>query len=65
MIVYLGRIFCTASECANFQTCDRALTQDVKDRAHKWWGSNEAPIARFADPSELQCYTPTTNAKPE
>ena len=55
-MTYLDRTFCTAQECLSFQTCSRALTQEVRDRALRWWGAGNAPIARFEDPKSLTCF---------
>lgn len=58
MIAYQDKAFCTARECSKFDTCGRALTDEVKQRAEGWWGGPNPPIARFANPKELKCYDP-------
>ena len=65
MIPYQDRTFCTASQCSNFKACNRALTQEVRDRAARWWGGVNPPIARFSDPEALPCYKPNTNTENE
>jgi hypothetical protein len=43
MIGYKDMTFCTA-ECANL-TCHRNLTEAEREKAIKWWGSEDFPIA--------------------
>lgn len=43
MMRYRDMTFCSAP-CAN-ATCDRRLTDDVRDAARRWWGKDGAPIA--------------------
>lgn len=52
MMCFRDRTYCASSECANFQTCDRTLTDDVKSSALAWWGKEGAPIAV----SEFDCF---------
>lgn len=42
MLCYLDRTFCNNPNC----TCDssRKLTDEVREAAKKWWGSDDAPI---------------------
>ena len=54
MMCYKDKTFCTQSTCANWNTCDRALTDEVKEQADKWWGKPGAPIAIFTD--KPNCY---------
>ena len=60
MICYRDMTFCEAQECLNFDSCPRALTEEVRLQAAEWWGdiacSGEAPIAIFSDPCQLDCY---------
>lgn len=58
MMTYRDMTFCTARECSKFNTCGRALTDELRGRAQAWWGGPNPPIARFADPKELKCYSP-------
>jgi len=57
MMCYKDMTFCGAEECQSFTTCYRALTKNVQEKAETF----NLYIARFADPSELECYNP----KPE
>jgi hypothetical protein len=43
MICYKDRTFCGSENCKN--KCGRQLTEEVKEGARKWWGSDNAPIA--------------------
>ena len=43
MIGYKDMTFCSAN-CAN-QTCHRNLTEAEREKAIKWWGSEDFPIA--------------------
>jgi hypothetical protein len=52
MMCYRDMTFCTGGGCANFDTCSRALTQEVKDGAEKIG----LPIARFTEPTKLECF---------
>lgn len=56
MLTYLDRTFCNAEECLNFSACDRALSQEVRDRAAQWWGTGNAPIAFYGEPKSLPCF---------
>ncbi len=58
MIHYKDTTFCTAKDCLAFDDCPRALTEQVKADAQRWWGTTEAPIARFIEPENLECYDP-------
>ena len=50
MICYRDTTFCTYYQtCANQEDCNRKLTPEVKEAAIKWWGSDQAPVAMFAD----------------
>lgn len=62
MISYRGKTFCRGDGCAKFGTCHRSLTDEVRDKARKWWGSEsgEAPISEFADPREVDCWESET-----
>ena len=43
MMGYKDRTFCASPNCQN--KCGRQLTQEIRDGARKWWGSDDAPIA--------------------
>jgi hypothetical protein len=58
MITFYDKTFCTARECSKFNTCGRALTDDVRGRAQAWWGGPNPPISCFENPKELKCYSP-------
>jgi hypothetical protein len=58
MIGYKDRTWCNAKTCTKFNTCDRALTDEVDARAKKWWGGDDYPISIFMKPEELDCYEP-------
>ncbi len=48
MICYKDMTFCPFHEtCAD--PCSRALTDEVRAAAERWWGKPEAPIAVFTD----------------
>ena len=50
MISYQDRCFCAFKDCAKFNDCHRALTDEINEAATK----AEMPIARFANKPE--CY---------
>lgn len=52
MICYRGQTYCPFSECTNFSTCDRALTDEVEADAVRWWGSENAPISVYGEKPE-------------
>ena len=70
MISYRDMTFCTGGNprCAAFDGCPRALTDDVKAGAGKWWNPTGdpkeqelmelvgPPIAQFREPEGLECY---------
>jgi hypothetical protein len=49
--------FCSARDCQHFNTCHRALTDEVLAAAEKWWGGEGAPICQFCEPP-TRCYEP-------
>lgn len=55
MISYKDRTFCASPNCQD--KCGRKLTEEIKQAAVKWWGSEGAPIsvAHFCgdNPNEL------------
>jgi hypothetical protein len=56
MIHYKDKTFCPFYEtCDKKNECGRALTPEVKARAHNWWGNDNAPIAMFVEKPE--CHT--------
>jgi len=52
MTSYRDRLFCRDKDCANFETCDRAYTDEVATDAFRWWGGEDAPVA-FSDFSSV------------
>ncbi len=49
MISYKDKTFCEFwHDCMNSHACHRALTPEVLKEAHKWWGSEDAPICVFS-----------------
>ena len=56
MICYKDKTFCRESTCANFKTCHRALTEEVKENAKKWWGGDDYPICTYAEGDKPSCY---------
>ena len=52
MVVYRDKTWCPFKECANFNTCKRALTNEVRALAEDWMPN--APIAQYTDKPE--CY---------
>ena len=54
MMSYRDRTYCQDTTCKNFNQCDQALTDVVKQNAIKWWGSEDAPISIHAE--RLGCY---------
>jgi hypothetical protein len=58
MMHYRDMTFCTGDGCTKFDTCPRALSPVVQAAARRWWGGDDAPIARYTDPKLLACYTP-------
>ena len=54
MICYKDRTFCPFEGCKHFYICKEALTEEVKQKAYKWWGTEDAPISRMTD--KPNCY---------
>lgn len=56
MICYKDRTFCTKRTCKHWDTCDRALTEEVQRKADEWWNAGPcgAPIATFT--GTPKCY---------
>ena len=57
MINYRDMTFCQGAGCTKFNNCPRALTEQVLMEAKQWWGSAGAPVAKFANPRLLECYS--------
>lgn len=50
MISYRDMTFCKHHEdCAKAATCHRPLTDEVREKARKWWGGDDVPIAVFGN----------------
>lgn len=43
MMCFRDRTYCNSPYCTN--ECGRQLTDEVREAARKWWGSDDAPIA--------------------
>lgn len=56
MIHFRDMTFCTGAGCAKFNTCPQALTERILIESTAWWGGPYAPIARYEDPTKLECY---------
>lgn len=58
MIGFRDMTFCPFHEtCHN--PCYRALTDEVKKSAERWWGGPDAPIARFVE--KPNCHDPPSD----
>jgi len=55
MMGYKDRTWCVSTDCRLFNTCDRALTDAVKEAAIKWWGNSSAP---FTQSNQFECFEP-------
>ncbi|MDA3856422.1 MAG: hypothetical protein PF569_09255 [Candidatus Woesearchaeota archaeon] len=55
MMCYRDRTFCIFYEnCISGATCSKALTEQVKINAVKWWGDIDPPIAIYT--GEPSCF---------
>lgn len=46
MICYRDMTFCMDAEhCANKETCHRWFSDEHRERAVKWWGGDDYPLA--------------------
>ena len=59
MLCYRDRTYCEASDCAKWDDCDRALTDEVRAAAGRWWerwnpGKNSPLIYVFLEKPD--CY---------
>lgn len=43
MMCYLDRSFCVSEGCEN--KCGRKLTDEIREKAAEWWGSDAVPIS--------------------
>ena len=51
MMCFRDKTFCDFyKECKNGAECSRALTDEVKAEAVRWWGNELPPIARWTSP---------------
>jgi hypothetical protein len=62
MIGYKDKTWCNATECLNFEACDRALKPETVAAAIVWWGPNP-PIVKFTAPKQLSCYVAPASAE--
>ena len=61
MIHYKDMKFCQETTCANFGAkCHRFYTDEVHQRAVKWWGSEDVPVSFYAGKPE--CYKASDKA---
>ena len=56
MLTYQDKTFCPGHGCADYITCARALTEDVRAKAKK----AGLPISQYVEPMKLDCYEPQT-----
>ena len=54
MMCYKDKVWCNHSDCSNWDGCDKALTEEVKNAAYEWWGSDNYPLAMYTHPPH--CY---------
>lgn len=55
MIAYKDKTWCTEKTCISFGNgCSRALTEEVKKDAEKWWGKPGAPVYTLSERPD--CY---------
>jgi hypothetical protein len=54
MIHFRDKTLCEFKKCAKFETCPRALTDDLIEQGRKWWGSDDFPVSIYI--SEPECY---------
>jgi hypothetical protein len=54
MMCYKDATFCEFDDCAHWDDCDRAFTEEEREKATKWWGNEEAPVCFFV--SHPDCY---------
>ena len=57
MITYNDMAFCTATDCAGYKECYRALTKEVEKAAK----DSGLPMSVFCEPP--MCYKPTKETK--
>jgi hypothetical protein len=71
MISYRDKTFCDGlnGSCKHFgKDCSRSLTSEVLTSAEQWWNPKgdktvgQAPISKFIDASQLDCYERKENA---
>lgn len=53
MICYRDMTFCEGDGCTKFDSCPRALTEEVWMKA----ANAELQVSRFANPRSLQCWS--------
>ena len=54
MICFADKTFCEDRECAKFNECKDALTEEVSKRAEKWWGDKGASVSVYK--GRLDCF---------
>jgi hypothetical protein len=64
MICYRDTTFCMGDGCVSFNDCSRALTPAIRAKAAIWWGGDDASIAFFESPKDLDCYKSLQEEKP-
>lgn len=49
MIHYMDMTFCPFwKECAKGEQCERAITDEVRKAAKKWWHGDDYPMALYS-----------------
>lgn len=56
MMGYGDITWCKGDGCKKFDTCPRAFNEAQKQRAKRWWGSDDYPVCYYSFPPELDCY---------
>jgi hypothetical protein len=63
-MTYRDMTFCTFyKDCANASTCHRPLTDEVIERAKKWWGGDDVPICQYCNKPD--CHSDFENERSE
>ena len=52
--------WCKGDGCKHFNTCGRALTDTIREKARRWWGNDNYLIACYENPKLLSCYEANT-----
>jgi len=57
VMCFKDRTFCRFTGCVVFNICPRSFTEELKEEALSWWGSEDYPVCFYS--TKPECYEET------